>query len=252
MKRRAEIFDIPDEKSLNSVISDCRRSIGFISVETIKQDNGKFTLIAIFETEPIHRLGKLSEKFESKGDPGAIGNDSTGGFSYGTYQIASKTGSINAFLEFLQTHAPDFYNSLIAAGGSQGAKDGTIEFKSTWKKLAEDEKFDQMQYQFIKQKFYDVQVSLLDKIGLDVEQRSEALKNVVWSTAVQHGAHTNLIKEALSGKEAATLSDKQIINAIYDERSKVDEHFRNSTDNVKESVKIRFAQERHDALVMLA
>jgi hypothetical protein len=47
-------------------------------------------------------LGKLSAKFESsKEGPSAIGYDTKGGTSYGTYQIASKTGTMSEFVAFL-------------------------------------------------------------------------------------------------------------------------------------------------------
>jgi hypothetical protein len=48
------------------------------------------------------------------------------------------------------------------------------------------------------------------------------------------------------------LTDQEIINAVYDERSNVDKHFSKSTRAVKESVKNRFVRERSDALQMLA
>ena len=38
-------------------------------------------------------LGRLSARFESNGRPDAIGFDAKGGFSYGAYQIASRTGT---------------------------------------------------------------------------------------------------------------------------------------------------------------
>lgn len=197
------------------------------------------------------RLGKLSEKFESRGEPSAIGFDSTGGFSYGTYQIASKTGAMSEFLNFLKSTAPPFYNDLKAAGGDTAARAGDPAFKNSWEKLAEDSAFDESQYEFIKQKYYDVQAAFLKTIGLDVNARSAALQNVVWSVAVQHGPNAKLIQKALAGKTPSSLTDDSIINAIYDERSKVDIYFASSTNQVKKAVKNRFVEERKDAIAML-
>lgn len=42
----------------------------------------------------------------------------------------------------------------------------------------------------------------------------------VWSVAVQHGAYGNVIKNALKDKELSKMSEKDIINAIY-EKEKV-------------------------------
>jgi hypothetical protein len=117
--------------------------------------------------------------------------------------------------------------------------------------LAKDSAFNESQYEFIKQKYYDVQVTALKTIGLDVDARSVALQNVVWSVAVQHGMNTPLIKKALTGKTPSSLADDSIINAIYDERSNVNVYFASSTEGVKKAVKNRFVQERKDALAML-
>ena len=62
-------------------------------------------------------LGSLSAKYESNGNPKIIGRDSTGGYSYGEYQIATKVGTFGNYMDFLQTHHPDTYNELQAAGG---------------------------------------------------------------------------------------------------------------------------------------
>lgn len=250
MKIRKELTDVL-ESDLDRTINLLKNSKP-IFIDSIKQPDGNFTIVTIFETPPDNHLGKLSERFESRGDPSAIGRDSTGGFSYGTYQIASKKGAILEFLKFLENTAPAFFDVLKTAGGDPAARAGESKFKASWKKLAEDPAFDESQYEFIKNKYYDIQVVALKEIGLDVDTRSVALQNVVWSVAVQHGANTKLIQNSLTGKTISSLTDDVIIRAIYDERSKVDVHFASSTDQVKKSVKNRFAEERNDALSMLA
>jgi hypothetical protein len=79
-----------------------------------------------------------------------------------------------------------------------------------------------------------------------------ALKNVVWSVAVQHGPNTPLIKNALFGLQPGSMSDQTVIDAIYVERSKVDIYFESSTPKVKASVANRFKKEHADAIAMLA
>jgi hypothetical protein len=63
-------------------------------------------------------LGFLSERFEaSSAGSLAIGYDSTGGTSYGKYQIASKTGTMTAFLNFLKSNNYTVaYSKLSKAG----------------------------------------------------------------------------------------------------------------------------------------
>ena len=63
------------------------------------------------------RLGMLSEKYEG-GGAGTIstGDGDSGGISYGTYQLATNTGSARAFVEWLQERS-DYgkgYGELLA------------------------------------------------------------------------------------------------------------------------------------------
>ena len=79
------------------------------------------------------------------------------------------------------------------------------------------------------------------------------MKNVCWSVAVQHGSGNNVVKNALDPlSDPASLTDKVIIQAIYEERSKVEKYFSRSTKAVQDSVKARFKKELEDALVILA
>src|SRR5205807_2008135 len=95
---------------------------------------------------------------------------------------------------------------------------------------------------------------------LDVEKRSRALQNVVWSTAVQHGPSTRVVelavKPLLQGKAIADLTDAEIIRAIYAERGRKDDqgglvHFKGNSDAVQKAVARRFENELRDALKSL-
>ena len=196
-------------------------------------------------------LGVLSERYESNGNPGAIGQDSTGGFSYGMYQIATRTGTMRKFLNFLVNVTPDFAATLSAAGGTDGALRGTDTFKTSWRELAKDAVFADAQHAFIQATHYEPFIDRLKAIDLDVNKRSFALKNVAWSVAVQHGPANNVFKNALNGKQPSSMNDPSIINDVYAERSNVDKYFSRSSPNVKASLKKRFVQERQDALKLL-
>jgi hypothetical protein len=144
---------------------------------------------------------------------------------------------------------------LLAAGGAAGAKSGSKEFLTEWHKLAKEQpqKFFDAQHQFIKQTHYDKQAAALkSSFDIDLDKRSHALQNVVWSMAVQHNNGTKKIFEnALNGRKASTLSDRDLIKALYTERSKVDKYFSKSTPAVKESVKKRFELEERAAIKLL-
>ena len=90
------------------------------------------------------------------------------------------------------------------------------------------------------------------------------MQDAVWSTAVQHGPGKAdgsngaplILKRALArtGKTAETVTDAELIEAIYAERGKLKtgtnelHYFNGSTAGVQQSVKDRFKQEVKDAL----
>ena len=210
-------------------------------------------------------LGSISEQYESNGNAGAIGKDRVGGFSYGSYQIAAKVGTMRKFLTFLQTKEngyTDFYTGLEAAGGNDGAKAGSDSFKNKWKEYAtstqEGDRFKQAQHDFIQRTHHDIAVKKFkEATGIDIcdGTHSNGIQDAFWSTAVQHGPGTSVFKRALerTGKTATTVTDAELIEAIYDERGKLRSdgnlhYFRNSTSGVQTSVKNRFLSEKSLAL----
>lgn len=222
------------------------------------------------------RLGALSEKYES-GSRGseAIGYDTTGKTSYGKYQIASGTGTMKSFLSFLSAQDATLYNHLESSGnpnceyacqpqGCYLSSDRATactpsscyvdcEFVRSWKEEVQKGSFNNnLEHDFIKKTHYDPTVNAIKSQceGLDINQRSFALQNVVWSTAVQHGAYAagNIFKRAGATPDK---SDEQIIKAVYAERSKVNTYFSGSTTDVQKAVKNRFIDEEKTALAWL-
>lgn len=202
-------------------------------------------------------VGILSAKYETGGrGPGVVstGVGDPGGVSYGSYQMASKMGVVQRF---------------VAQAGFQWAKDfqgltaGTAPFTAVWKRIAAEQAdaFQKAQHGFIKQSHYDpLAAKILADNKVDVNTRSFAVQNVVWSTAVQHGGATPIV-----GRAIATLTcdcsdptyDKQLICAIYAERGRKKPdgnlaYFGKSSPSVQAGVAKRFQNEQSDALAMLA
>lgn len=155
-------------------------------------------------------LGKTSQFFES-GNRGAAaissGHGDHGGASYGTYQLASAGGAKSTLSKFL---ASSGYASQFA-----GLTPGSPEFNAKWKQVAaNDPAFGTAQHDFIKSTHYDPQIALLGKSGIDLSNRGAAVQDAVWSTSVQFGGQTSLIKSALAGKDPSTMSDAEIVTAI--------------------------------------
>ena len=202
-------------------------------------------------------LGSLSAKYES-GNKGseAVGWDSTGGTSYGKYQIATKTGTMDNFLKYAEKENPEVAARLKMAGPADGGKDGA--FAKEWKKLVEEGKMGDLEHNFIQKSHYDPAMKAISgNKGLsDMMQNSSALQDVMWSTSVQHGAGS-VGKDVKGGSGAAGIfnkvykegmSEEELIKAVYAERST---KFGSSTEGVQKSVKSRFADEEKNALAMV-
>ena len=140
---------------------------------------------------------------------------------------------------------------------------GTADFTACWKRIAatETDAFQKCQHEYIKKTHYDLLVAkILNDDGLDVNTRSRALQNVVWSTAVQHGGATSMVHKALANVTCARTDpafDEKLIRAIYAERGRTKPdgnlaYFSKSSPNVQKGVANRFKNELNDALAMLA
>ena len=140
---------------------------------------------------------------------------------------------------------------------------GTADFTACWKRIAanETDAFQKCQHEYIKKTHYDLLAEkILSDDNLDVNTRSRALQDVVWSTAVQHGGATSMVHKALANVTCAKTDarfDEQLIRAIYAERGRKKPdgnlvYFSKSSPNVQKGVANRFKNELTDALAMLA
>ncbi len=209
----------------------------------------------------ISPVGVLSAKYEVGGrGPGTVssGRGDAGGVSYGSYQMTSQPngGTVADFVKSQQQ----------LQGRFDKLKPGTADFTKIWKDYAAEkpEEFFALQHKYIQQIFYDPLVeSTKEDLQLDVDKRSNALQNVLWSTAVQHGSKTNVIKNAVDRldttpdwQQPGPDLDRRLIKAIYAERGKRDHdgvlaYFRRNSAEVQKGVAKRFVDEERDALRML-
>jgi hypothetical protein len=207
-------------------------------------------------------LGTLSSKYETSGrGPGTVssGMDDPGGVSYGSYQMTSSGGG--TVRKFVSDAAFPWRDRFA------GLTPGSEQFSDQWKALARDEPeaFFKAQHAFIERTHFAPLVqNIKSACGLDVTQRSHALQDAVWSTAVQHGPNTPVITiaiEAVGGVESLPPSDldgeRRLIRAIYAERGRKSSngglaYFPRVKDMlIQQSLAERFVNEARDALAML-
>lgn len=210
-------------------------------------------------------LGKTSEKYESGGKgPGTIndyngsaGGD-LGGASYGTYQFASYLPETmtNGRARPSAKNSPvlQYINSSKFKDRFDGLIPATAAFDSKWKEVASsnNKEFKDDQHDFVKRKYYDVMISNLIRVGLDLSKYGPSVQDLVWSTAVQFGPNkTNIFTIPLANK--SELTDKDIVELVsaYKQES-VESLFKSSSDGIRSGVKNRYAQEKTALLGLLA
>ena len=202
--------------------------------------------------DETYAIGTLSAKWESgnKG-PGTISTSiaDPGGLSYGTYQISTKHGYIKDYLQNEGALFCDYF---------QENTPGTEAFNKQWKSIAKEQNkdFHNSQHQYIKRTHYDPFIERLEKnLALYIDEFSPVLKDVLWSISVQHGPYTKIVRNALSGQLAHTLTESELIKLIYKERSRREDgnlaYFPRVLNSWQQNLIDRFELEREDALQRL-
>jgi len=222
-------------------------------VESVKELAAKTRKVLPSTLE--HKAGRLSARYESNEEIDCIGYDSRGGTSYGQFQIASKTGSMGYFIKFLDEKAPDLASRLKAAGPADtGGRTGQM--PTAWKQIASSDpkRFEALQHEFIRSYSYSPAAKSISlTTGVDVTRRSYALREVLWSTAVQHGpgGAERIFSRAIEKAEALPVGqdfDKSVIEEVY--RIRGQKFFRHNK-RVREAVLSRFRDEKTTAIAML-
>lgn len=209
-------------------------------------------------------LGALAARFES-GEKGveAIGFDRTGGTSYGKFQISSRAGTMNRFLDFLAEREPGWASRLRASGpANTGSTRGRM--PAEWVKIAHEDaaKFEKLQHEFIKKDHYQpAREKILARTGVDLDAARPAVREALFSTAVQHGASgaarifNAAIDKFLKKPEAAQAAlpgvksfEQALVSEVYSRRG---EQFGGSNAAVRNSVRGRLKQEKDIVLAML-
>ncbi|MBU3181010.1 VgrG-related protein [Clostridium psychrophilum] len=272
------IRSTPDMKSDDNKIGILMKSDHFYIVDDLGEwykikynDNGilKDGYVYALFTMPIRDdktdsyLGFISSKYESTvytgniltsfRDPGTLSNNTfdAGGKSYGLYHLSSNRGTLDVFLKYLGTKSDGkyFYDKLIKAKASDNNKYST-NFDKTWQSLATNNrsKFFKIQHKFVKTKYYDVAALMLkNKYNFDISTKSLALKEALWSTAVQYGIKGNgTTKGAVDIFTEAGLNkkEKELITKIYDLKI---EHAESKNNNF---LKNRALSEKDDVIDM--
>ncbi len=208
-----------------------------------------------YEDRKNHIPGSLSGKYESNGNPAVIGYDVEGGYSYGTYQIETKKGTMKDYISYLKQKSQykKFATELENAGGYAAAKIKTPNFAAKWKELAKNPEFANSQRDFIVDKKLGRMLrAIKDVRGLNLEYRHPVVKDAFYSAAVQHGGSDIVAKNALGGLDASDMSDEEILSRLYAARANYVYGLPEMDASLKSNIlRNRYPEELNDALTVL-
>ena len=190
--------------------------------------------------------GMLSRHFESGEQCDAIGYDRHGGTSYGTYQISSRQGTMDRFIDFLRQEIPTWAERLEQAGPADtGSTQGAM--PSAWQSIAGEEPdlFGELQHRFITKTHYlPALENILKSTGLGENLFSAPLQEVLFSTAVQHGptGAGGIFKRALENLDPSDSTNvtSRLMDQIYAIRKT---QFSSSSSQVQAAVSNRLTRE---------
>ena len=202
-------------------------------------------------------LGSLSAKYESNGNPGTIstGQGDSGGKSYGIHQFASNMGVVDKFVDWLISRGDEFsnYGKVLKNAGPVGSG----AFDDKWQELANIDpgNFEGLQHEYSSQEYYSESASqLMNRFGFDIENRSFALKEVLFSNSIQHGPYygAEIFRDAanLAGKSLLIMTDQELIWHIYEVKL-TDLSWSSGAPALRPGLFRRWNEEREDALNLL-
>jgi hypothetical protein len=203
----------------------------------------------LYDIPDIAKLGSVSQSEESTKGVHEIstGRGDHGGVSYGAHQLASNNGSMSKFLNSVEARSfqPDF----------AGLKPGSAAFNEQYRKVAErDPKaFETAQKAYIFRTHYQPLQERLARDGIDLSGRSRAVQEMVYSTAVQYGTNTSVIRNALKGADTSTMSDEDLVRKVQQyKHDTVGRYFKSSSGSVQDSVARRTMREQEKLLALTA
>lgn len=119
----------------------------------------------------------------------AIGYDKNGGTSYGKFQISSKAGTFDSWLQWLDKNGYQTVSEELRAAGDADTGSRAGKAPDVWRALVQaGEITEDMQARFVNETIVDPALNNLPESMRESVQDDPALMRAFFSTAVQHGS----------------------------------------------------------------
>lgn len=177
------------------------------------------------------KIGDVVAEFES-GRRGVFsissGRGDPGGKSYGKYQLASKVGTLQAWLR--SSRYKQEFAGVPLAGGS---------FDKIYLKIAhrEPEELEYDQWKFIKRTHYDPVRDMADVLGID---STPSINEFLWSSSVQHSRKGN---RSILSRVPNNLSERATLSALFESRKRYVHGLRSLPSATQRAVLNRYERE---------
>lgn len=198
-----------------------------------------------FAYNPDSKIGDTIAHEES-GTQGvsAIGYDRHGGTSYGKWQLSSRQGGLEEWLQVLERkggESAEIAKRLRAAGPTNtGSKSGAFVDAYLKEAAANSELFESTQRESLLKHNYNPAMARLQSDSLKAMiEGDKSLQEMVFSTAVQHGGGG--AAKILNGVYREGMSRDELIRAVYAKRGG---QFGSSTAQVQQAALNRMDRER--------
>lgn len=132
-------------------------------------------------------------------------------------------GSLAGLLAMLGGPEQQMAIWLARPDGNPAAFPPADDFRSRWSDLKERVGNDAAQLMRLEAVLYDVMAARFAALGVDLAQRSPALRDVVWAVAVEHGPwaapdYGDVLSQLERRWSVAALTDAALIRALFDEQ----------------------------------
>lgn len=198
-------------------------------------------------------IGKYVEQNESGNHGSSMvssGAGDAGGVSFGTYQFPSygkaKADSSSELYKFWTKYYGNNHPGIIPGNNTA--------FIDAWKSEARSnpDEFHSNEHSYVGSKYYVPQKNQIRGI-LDPDSHSRSAQEMVWSSSVQYGPNTSVIKKALNSENSQTMGVKALVNKVQDYKvNSINSYFPNSSASVQAGVKNRHNVTERNILLGIA
>lgn len=220
MDRMINAFGGSDKLSLDEKIAvkekeiESLRNSPYDKSDKISKSERELQKLKNLKTVQESGVGGQVAEFESgSGGPGTIssGAGDVGGKSYGTYQLASKTGTLEDFIK--SPEAANYKEMLTKATVA------STDFDDVWKQIASSDPsgFQKAQHDFISRTHFMPAIQHAAELGFDTD--NSAIKEMIWSGSVQHGKINKILDNTAKMIDLEKSAPAEQIKAFYEARS---------------------------------